>query len=67
MSMTAVRAMDVTVLMVVMRVVMVMIVGAVWAMHVFLLVHRVTPELDRRGLSRRYGQYARYDGTKSRS
>lgn len=69
MSVTAVRAMDVAVLVIVMAmiVVMVMVMVAVWAMHVGLLVHRVTPELDRWGLSRRCAQYARYDGTKSRS
>ena len=67
MSVTAVRAMDVTVLVIVMAMIVVMVVVAVWAMHVGLLVHRVTPELDRRGLSRRCAQYARYDGTKSRS
>lgn len=68
MSVTAVRAVNMAVLVVVMivLVIVVMVVVAVWAMHVGLLVHRVTPELDRRGLSRRRGQYARYDGTKSR-
>lgn len=67
MSVTAVRPMDMAVLVIVMAMIVVMVVVAVWAMHVSLLVHRVTPELDRRGLSRRYVQYARYDGTKSRS
>ena len=67
MSVTAVRAMDVAVLVIVMAMIVVMVVVAVWAMHVGLLVHRVTPELDRWGLSRRCAQYARYDGTKSRS
>ena len=66
MSVTTVRAVYVAVLVVMVVVRMVMIVVAVWAMHVGLLVHRVTPELDRRGLSRRCGQYARYGGTKSR-
>ena len=67
MSVTAVRAVNVAVLVIVMAMIVVMVVVAVWAMHVGLLVHRVTPELDRRGLSRRCAQYARYDGTKSRS
>ena len=67
MSVTAVRAVNVAVLVIVMAMIVVMVVVAVWAMHVGLLVHRVTPELDRPGLSRRCAQYARYDGTKSRS
>lgn len=66
--MATVRAMDVAMLVVVVVLfLMVMVVVAIWAMHMGLLVHRVTPELNRRRLSRRCAQYARYAGTKSRS
>ncbi len=51
------RAMDVAVVM--MMFVVVVIVIAIRAMHVCLLVHGATPELNLRELCRRYAEYAR--------
>lgn len=64
--MVAVRAVDMAVIMwVVMGVIVIMV--AIRAVDVGLLVHRVTPELNRRELCRRCAQDARYVRIKVRS
>jgi len=65
----AMRAVDVAVAVavVMMMVVMIVIVVAIRTVHVGLLVHGVTPESNRRGLSRHRGQYARDVRIKIRS
>ena len=62
-SVAAVRAVDMAMLVIV----MVMIVVAIRAVHVGLVAHGVTPESNRRELCRHRGQYARCHQIKIRS